>query len=312
MQFNYCKGLEKPWSVITFGCWQIAPSGGWGDVCTEQEAESAIKAALNGGIRAFDTAEGYGDGESERRLGKALGSKKYEVLIISKIWPDAELTLKAYQERLENTLLALDRDYVDVYLVHWPGDFFDTSEKSKKLIDIMTQLRGSGKTKTIGLSNFKTQDLERLNKDLSEFVVNQIPYNLLQREYEDTSLAKCKTSGVKYMAYSPTGRGLLGGRFEENGLDYPTRKNYHLYQEPLFSKAKQVYKSLKSIAEEIGTQPINVAIAWVLEQENIVTAAVGSRKATQVEEFSQAGDLKLSKEHLQQLNALSDDFYKQI
>jgi len=105
-----CRGLDKPWSVITFGCWQIAPSGGWGDYCSPEDAEASVKTALEGGITAFDTAEGYGDGESERRLGKALGSQKDEVLITSKIWPDADLTLASYQERLEGTLRALDRD----------------------------------------------------------------------------------------------------------------------------------------------------------------------------------------------------------
>ena len=74
-----CKGLDKPWSVLTFGCWQIAPSGGWGDNCTPEDAEASVKAALEGGITAFDTAEGYGDGESERRLGKALGSQKNRI-----------------------------------------------------------------------------------------------------------------------------------------------------------------------------------------------------------------------------------------
>ena len=140
-----CKGLDKPWSVITFGCWQIAPSGGWGDYCTPEDADASVKTALDGGITAFDTAEGYGDGESERRLCKALGSRKNDVLIISKIWPDAELTVAAYQERLEGTLRALARDFVDVYLVHWAGSYFNTPDKSKKLVDIMTALRDSGK-----------------------------------------------------------------------------------------------------------------------------------------------------------------------
>ena len=118
MRFGQCEGFEKKWSVITLGCWQLAPSAGWGNVCTAQGADAVVKSALDQKITAFDTAEGYGDGESERRLGKALGHKKDDVIIISKIWPDAELTLKAYQERLEGTLRALDRDYVDVYLVH--------------------------------------------------------------------------------------------------------------------------------------------------------------------------------------------------
>ena len=77
MRYIKCKGLKKDWSVITFGCWQIAPSEGWGNICSHQSADTVVKTALEFGISAFDTAEGYGDGESERRLGKALGHKKH-------------------------------------------------------------------------------------------------------------------------------------------------------------------------------------------------------------------------------------------
>lgn len=216
-----CKGLERPWSVITLGCWQIAPSGGWGDVCTAQEADSALKAELDGGITAFDTAEGYGDGESERRLGQALGSKKDDVLVISKIWPDAELTLKSYRERLNGTLRALARDYVDVYLVHWPGSYFDSPERSARMTEIMMTLRESGKVRAIGLSNFKAPDLQRLGPQLSQFAVNQIPYNLLHREYEGPELELCRNGDVGYMVYSPSARGLLAGRFDESARIFP-------------------------------------------------------------------------------------------
>ena len=300
-----CKGLDKPWSVLTFGCWQIAPSGGWGDYCSPEDADASVKTALEGGITAFDTAEGYGDGESERRLGKGLGSKKNEVLIISKIWPDADLTLASYQERLEGTLRALDRDYVDVYLVHWPGSYFNTPEKSKKLAEIMIALRDSGKAKTIGLSNFETEDLTRLGGDLSEFVVNQISYNLLEREYEDHGQEMCQNAGVGTMVYSPSARGLLGGRLK---ADSPTRQQYEVYREPLFSHSKKVLQTVKAIAEELNTEPINVAVAWVLSRPNIVTAAVGSRKPEQIKQFCRAGDLELSLEHLSRLTAASDTF----
>ena len=206
-----CRGLDKPWSVLTFGCWQIAPSGGWGDYCSPEDADASVKTALEGGITAFDTAEGYGDGESERRLGKALGPKKNDVLIISKIWPDADLTLAGYQERLEGSLRALGREYVDVYLVHWPGSYFNTPDKSKKLAEIMIALRKSGKAKTIGLSNFEADDLNRLGTDVAEFVVNQISYNLLEREYEHQDLKMMQDAEVGTMVYSPSARGLLGG-----------------------------------------------------------------------------------------------------
>jgi aryl-alcohol dehydrogenase-like predicted oxidoreductase len=301
-----CRGLDKPWSVITFGCWQIAPSGGWGDYCTPEDADASVKVALEGGITAFDTAEGYGDGESERRLGKALGSQKNEVLIISKIWPDADLTLASYQERLEGTLRALDRDFVDVYLVHWPGSYFNTSDKSKKLAEIMIALRNSGKAKTIGLSNFDTDDLNRLGTDLSEFVVNQVPYNLLEREYDNQALEICQNAKVGTMVYSPSARGLLGGRLK---ADSPTRQQYEVYQEPLFSHSKEVLKTVKAIAEELNIAPINVAVAWVLSRPNMVTAVVGSRKPEQIKQFCRAGSLELSPEHLSRLTAASDAFH---
>ena len=301
-----CRGLDKTWSVITFGCWQIAPSGGWGDYCSPEDADTSVKTALEGGITAFDTAEGYGDGESERRLGKALGSKKNDVLVISKIWPDAELTLPDYQERLDGTLRALDRDFVDVYLVHWPGSYFNTPDKSKKLAEIMMALRDSGKAKTIGLSNFEANDLTRLGASLSEFVVNQISYNLLEREYEAQDLKLCQDAGVGTMVYSPSARGLLGGRLK---ADSPTRQQYEVYQEPLFGHSKKVLKTVEAIAEELNTPPINVAVAWVLSRPNVVTAAVGSRKPEQIKQFCRAGDLELSPEHLSRLTAASDTFH---
>ena len=301
-----CKGLDKPWSVITFGCWQIAPSGGWGDYCSPQDAEVSVKTALEGGITAFDTAEGYGDGESERRLGKALGSQKNDALIISKIWPDADLTLASYQKRLEGTLRALGRDAIDVYLVHWPGSYFNTPDKSKKLAEIMIALRNSGKVKTIGLSNFEAEDLTRLGADMSEFVVNQVSYNLLEREYEDQAQELCQNAGVGTMAYSPSARGLLGGRLK---ADSATRQQYEVYQEPLFSHSKEVRNTVQAIAEELNTKPINVAVAWVLSRPNVVTAAVGSRKPEQIKQFCRAGDLTLSPEQLSWLTASSDAFH---
>ncbi|NIP99566.1 MAG: aldo/keto reductase [Nitrospinaceae bacterium] len=308
MRHSTCKGLDKPWSVLTFGCWQIAPSGGWGDYCSPEDAEASVKTALEGGITAFDTAEGYGDGESERRLGKALGSKKNDVLIISKIWPDAELTLASYQKQLEGSLRALARDYVDLYLIHWPGAYFNTPEKSQQLADIMAALQDSGKARTVGLSNFEAADLKRLGDDLSQFAVNQVSYNLLEREYEQEALPLAQQAGIGTMAYSPSARGLLGGRL---AVDSPTRRNYEVYQEPLFTRAKTVYQTVREIAEELETAPINVALAWVLAQKHVITAAVGSKKPEQIRQFCQAGDLPLSPEHRARLNTASDAFHRQ-
>ena len=308
MRYIKCKGIEKNWSVITFGCWQIAPSDGWGDACSPQSADAALKSALDCGISAFDTAEGYGDGESERRLGEALGHKKYDVIIISKIWPDASLTSAAYHERLDNTLRALNRDYVDVYLIHFPSNYFDSVEQSEKLCGLMKELKQSGKAVTIGLSNFKAADLLRLGKEVHSFCINQVPYNILQREYEGKTRDICHKMRIGYMAYSPTAQGLLADRLSSEALNFPARKWNRLYQEPLLTKSKPVRDTINNIAEEIKTKPVAVALAWVLEQKNIITAIVGSRKAAQVSEFAVAGSIKIGANYLEQLNKASNSF----
>jgi aryl-alcohol dehydrogenase-like predicted oxidoreductase len=310
LRYIKCKGLKKNWSVITFGCWQIAPSEGWGNICSPQSADAVVKKALELGISAFDTAEGYGDGESERRLGKALGHKKEDVIIISKIWPDASLTSNDYHKRLNNSLKALKRDYVDVYLVHFPSDYFNSIEQSEKLCMLMEELKQSGKAITVGLSNFREQDLLRLGKGIEKFCINQVPYNILQRNYEGKTRDICHKNEMGYMAYSPTAQGLLAGRLSIEATALPARKWNKLYQEPLLTKSKPVRDLINNIADDIKTKPISVALAWVLEQKNILTAIVGSRKPDQVSDFSLAGDLRLSTEHLKQLNNVSLSFHE--
>ncbi|MFQ5443051.1 MAG: aldo/keto reductase [Nitrospinales bacterium] len=310
MRFGQCDGIDKKWSVITLGCWQLAPSDGWGNVCTTREADAVVKSALDQNITAFDTAEGYGDGESERRLAKALGHKKDDVIIISKIWPDAELTLEAYQERLEGTLRTLERDYVDVYLVHWPGSYFDSAEKSEKLCELMFGLKASGKARVIGLSNFHSFDLDLLKDSIHHFSINQIPYSLLERDYEGTTTEICDKAGIQFMAYSPTAQGFLAGRLDAEARDYPARKSNQFYQGPLYPKALKVFEKVKEIAEQIQKTPIEVALAWVLNQKNILTAIVGSRKPWQISNIAAASDVRLSDYHLQQLATASKIFHR--
>ena len=309
MRSKKVEGIDIPWTALTLGCLQIAPSDAWGDLCSAEEADRVVKTALDGGILAFDTAEGYGDGESERRLGKALGSRKNDVIIVSKIWPDAEMKLEAYQSRLEGSLKALGRDYVDSYLVHWPGMYIDSMVDTGKMCDIMIALKESGKARTVGVSNFREKYIALMAGKASSFSVNQVPYNLLQREYEGADLERCERAGIGYMAYSPSARGLLAGRLDEEALQANARRESHLYYQPHLGESQVVREAVQQIAEEIETAPINVALAWVIQQRNIITAVVGSRKVDQVKEFCAAGDLELTSDHLDRLHRASAKFH---
>ncbi|VAX29529.1 hypothetical protein MNBD_NITROSPINAE05-1100, partial [hydrothermal vent metagenome] len=223
----------------------------------------------------------------------------------SKIWPDAELTLQSYQKQLEGSLTALGREYVDVYLVHWPGNYFDTPDKSARLLDIMNALKDSGKARIIGLSNFHEKNLRLFGNNLSSFSVNEVPYSMLEKQYEGNTRQVCKNSGLGYMAFSPTAQGLLAGRISREARNSPTRESNRFYQEPLFSKALNVLEEVKDIANEVQRKPVEVAVAWVLAQENILTAIVGSRKVEQIRDFSGAADLELSREQLERLTSVS-------
>ncbi|MBT3920994.1 MAG: aldo/keto reductase [Nitrospina sp.] len=308
MIYGRVDGINKDWSRITLGCWQIAPSGGWGDICPPEDADKVVQTALDNGITAFDTAEGYGDGESERRLGKALGSQKDSVIIISKIWPDAELTFKAYQHCLNNSLKALGRDYVDLYLIHWPGSYFNTREKSARLAEFMHKIKQSGKATTVGLSNFQSRDLTLLGNELQKFSMNEVPYSLLDRAYEGETLSLCQKAGIPYMAFSPTAQGLLARPMSREDLRMPTRKNHFLYQSQVYPHAQKVWETVRDIARELNRKPVEVALAWVLTRDNIFTAIVGSRKPLQVLEFAQSAELKLSPDSLLRLTTASDQF----
>lgn len=312
MRYRRFNGIEKDWSAITFGCWQIAPSEGWGAICSEEAADGVVNAALDSGITAFDTAEGYGDGESEKRLGKALGAEKDDVIIISKIWPDAKLDMDSYRSRLDGTLHELQRDYVDVYLVHWPGDNFDSSDKSTQLCDLMASLVESGKVTRVGLSNFHKRDLSLLANGLRHFSFNEVPYSLLDRRYDGETRLICEEHDLAYIAYSPTGKGLLAGRVDAEARSYPARSRDPYYLEPRFSESLKVLEVVQEIALECEVQAIAVALSWVLTRPNIWTVITGSRKVEQVSGFAIAGDLELNADQLMRLEAASDAYLEKF
>jgi aryl-alcohol dehydrogenase-like predicted oxidoreductase len=304
------EGLDIPWTALTLGGLQIAPSKEWGDMCSEEESDRVVKTALECGIMAFDTAEAYGKGESERRLGKALGSRKNDVLITSKITPDAEMTPEGYLSRLEGTLKNLGRDYVDAYLVHWPGYYVDSFQNMQRLCDVMAAVKESGKTRTVGISKFMAKDIVLMSEAASLFTVNQVPYNLLQRTYEGENLRECEKAGIGYMACSPSARGLLAGRLDEVTVNTPARSEYPLFAPSAISGSEDMRQIIQEIAEEINTAPINVALAWVIQQKNVTTAVVGSRKVDQVKEFCAAGEITLTSDQLDRLNEESNLFHR--
>jgi len=151
-------------SAIGFGCWEIG--GGYGSI-EEAEFIKAINRALEVGINSFDTAEAYGFGASEKSLAKALGSRRKEAIITTKFgvgYPKAtnyrDSSRQRVMESIEKSLKALNTDYVDVYLIHWPDRSIPFEEPMRALDDLVQQ----GKARAVGLSNFKLSEIETCMK----------------------------------------------------------------------------------------------------------------------------------------------------
>src|SRR5215470_5290239 len=151
-------GLEV--SAIGFGCWEIG--GGYGRI-EETEFAQAVARALDLGINCFDTAEGYGFGASERALGRALGRRRGDAVVVTKFgigYRDKPKLRDASRARvmasIENSLENLGTDYVDVYLIHWPDPQTPFEETMHALEDVVRQ----GKARFVGVSNFKREEIQ--------------------------------------------------------------------------------------------------------------------------------------------------------
>jgi diketogulonate reductase-like aldo/keto reductase len=198
--------MSKPGSASSYRMGKIAvPEIGQGSWNIEDNGASAVKALRRGldlGLRHIDTAEMYGNGESERIVGKAIHGRRDEVFLVSKVLPSNasyEGTIEACGRSLKN--LATDR--LDVYLLHWRGSFplAETFRAFDRLIE-------QGKIKAYGVSNFDVADLEEAEQvaGAGRVVCNQVLYHLKERTIEARVLPLCRGHGVAVVAYSPFGQ----------------------------------------------------------------------------------------------------------
>ena len=166
---------------------------------------AALRLGLDLGLNLIDTAEMYGDSASEQVVGEVIRGRRDEVYLVSKVMPSNAST-KGTIKAAERSLKHLSCDYMDLYLLHWPGSYplADTLEAFERLV-------GQGKIRHYGVSNFDAEQMEdALAEPLGDAIcVNQILYNPAQRAIESELLPRCAEENVALMAYSPLDQGSL-------------------------------------------------------------------------------------------------------
>ncbi|MGP4021315.1 aldo/keto reductase [Saccharopolyspora sp. 5N708] len=255
-------GQELP--VLGQGTW------GMGERRAQRAAEvAALRHGLDLGLGLIDTAEMYGSGGAEEVVGAAMAGRRDEVFLVSKVYPH-NASRRGAVEACERSLRRLGTDHLDLYLLHWRG-----GTPLAETLDAFEQLRTAGKIRHFGVSNFDPEDMAELfASELGrQSATNQVLYNLTRRGIELDLLPWCRQHSVPVMAYSPIEQGRLLG-------------------EPV----------LRRVAERHSATPAQIAIAWVLAQDE-VCAIPKATDEEHVEQNRAALDIELSAEDLAELDA---------
>ena len=232
---------------------------------------AALQAAVDLGMTVIDTAEMYGNGAAEQLVAEALGTRRREIFLVSKVMPQ-NASRRGTVAACEASLRRLNTDRLDLYLLHWRG-----SVPLEDTLEAFDALHQQGKIRHWGVSNFDVDDMEELASlrpgAASQAAANQILYNLKRRGVEFALLPWCRARGIPVMAYSPLEQGAL---------------------------LKQ--KTLKAIGDRLQASAAQVALAWVLRQEGVL-AIPKAGSVEHVQENRRAHDLQLSPEDLKELDA---------
>ena len=298
-------------SAIGFGTWEMSTRQ-YGHIDAD-EATRAVHSAIDQGVTLFDTSETYGPYHSERLLGRALGSRRKDVILVTKVGftfqddPDQAGQVKIHSrdssagniiKHAEGCLRRLGTDVIDLLLIH----FHDHKTAHEDTMAGLQQLQAAGKIRHYGVSNYNTSMLAACQTH-SQLTANQVGYHLFDRRVEKAALPYCRAQGIGFMAYGTLAFGLLSGAFspQTSFVDWDWRSRGDAFGLPLFQrehflKELRAVERLKALAADYGKSVAQLAIAWLLGQPGVTVALVGMRNERELKENVAAADWRLSED----------------
>ena len=299
-------GVEGPEiSVVGFGSWEAGGTH-WGANTSERDVIEAIHAGLDAGMTWIDTAEVYGDGESERIVGRALAGRD-DVLVFTKVAPDEGSGLRPEQVRsaIERSLARLGRDHVDLYQVHWPDDDVPVEETWGAMAELVER----GLARHIGVSNFGRDLIERCMR-IHAVTSVQNEFSLLYRGDAGELLPWLRDQGIGYLAYSPLAAGRLTGairaghRFGPDDwrsgagrfADWRTDGEEWPFDPDALERDLEVVERLRVRADLVGATVAQLALRWAIDQPGVTAVIAGSRDPAHTRGNAGAGSIALDRE----------------
>jgi aryl-alcohol dehydrogenase-like predicted oxidoreductase len=282
-------------------------------VLDEDGAEPIVKAAVDGGINFFDTADTYSSGASEVATGRLVPKllSRDEVVIATKVFMPMTpgengkgLSRKHILSAIDVSLRRLDMDYVDLYQIHRWDDQTPIEETMEALHDVVR----SGKARYIGASSMFAWQFAKAQRVADEngwtrFVAMQNHYNLIYREEEREMIPQCIDQGVGVIPWSPLARGVLAGNRSRDGEKRTTRSETDGFTDYLYSQPTDfdVVERVAEVADERRASSAQVALAWLLAKRGVTAPIVGATKLEHLTDALAAEALRLDDDEVKRL-----------
>jgi aryl-alcohol dehydrogenase-like predicted oxidoreductase len=299
-------------SPICFGTWELG--GEWG-VSDDASATAAIRRARELDINFFDTAQGYGFGESEQVLGRALADElrahRDEIVIATKgglRQQGDHLVRDASREWLHAgvnaSLRALNVDVIDLYQVHWP----DPKTSFEETAGALAELVETGKIRHVGVSNFDPQQMDALAEH-GPLETLQPPYDMFRRAIEDAVLPYCEAHDLGVLVYGPLAHGLLTGAIRTSTVFSTDDWRSHSpdFSGETFERNLAVVDRLHDFATDRDVSLPALAIGWALANPVVDAAIVGIRNPDELRDAVSAVDVALSSAELTEIDQILAD-----
>ncbi len=295
-------------SALGLGCMSMSAVYGAGD---EDSALATIDRALDLGVTFFDTADVYGATDNERIVGNALRARRDDVVIATKfgIRMDPKSFARSVngrpeyvREACDASLQRLGTDHIDLYYQHR----IDTDTPIEETWGAMAELVEAGKVRHLGISEASADSLRRAHA-VHPIAALQSEWSLWSRDIEDEIVPTCRELGIGIVPYSPLGRGFLTGdiRTTDDLAEFDFRKDLPRFQGDNFQRNLDLVDEVRTIADNKGVTPAQLALAWLLAQGDDVVPIPGTKRQRRVEENAGAAHLELNDADLAQIEEVS-------